>query len=189
LQSLYRNNLYRIELRCLIFNLGEQDVDIVKANIVDLHKSGAIVCVTTNGYIKSNGGAVMGRGNALAMATAYPQLPGNLAAHIKKNGCHVGPIMKGIISFPTKPIFGNYSQVLDKVRYMYKEKDLIPGYHCKSNLELIERSMIELNDFIEKFNLKEVYLPIPGVNNGELKFEDVEPILKKGSEKIIYCSL
>jgi len=166
-----------------------EEMDIIKANIIDLHRYGEIICVTTNGYIKKNGSAVMGRGNALAAATIYPTLPANLAAHIKKNGNVVGPIFKRIISFPVKPSFGNYDQVLDKVKYMYKQDQKIPGYHCKASLELIEQSMIQLIDFINKFNLEKVYLPVPGVNNGELKLEDVTPILEKGDKRIIYCSL
>ncbi len=164
-------------------------MNIIKANIIDLYKTGEIVCVTTNGFIKKNGQGVLGRGNALAMATAIPQLPANLAAHIKKNGNVVGPIFKRIISFPVKPSFGNYDQVLDKMKYMYKQDQKIPGYHCKASLELIEQSMIQLIDFINKFNLEKVYLPVPGVNNGELKLENVTPILEKGDKRIIYCSL
>ena len=164
-------------------------MNIIKANIVDLYKNGKIICVTTNGFIKKNGQGVLGKGNALAMATYYPKLPSNLAAHIKQNGHIVGAIGKGIISFPTKPISGNYDQVLDKMKNMYKADQVIPGYHCKSNIKLIEKSMNQLNEFIEKFNLEEVFLPLPGCSNGGLTFEEVKSILMKGCSKIIYCSL
>lgn len=164
-------------------------MNIIKADIVELHMLGKIVCVTTNGYIKKNNKGVLGRGNALAMATYYPTLPSNLAAHIKQNGHVVGAIGKRIITFPVKPISGNYEQVLDKVKYMYKPGQKIPGYHCKADLKLIEQSMNQLNEFIEKFHFIEVYLPLPGTSNGELSFNDVKPILEKGSSKIIYCSL
>ena len=164
-------------------------MNLIKADIVELHALGKIVCVTTNGYIKKSGSAVMGRGNALAMATIYPKLPSNLAAHIKQNGHIVGAIGKRIISFPVKPISGNYNQVLDKIKYMYKPDQVIPGFHCKADLKLIEQSMKQLNEFIEKYNLEEVFLPLPGCSNGELAFKDVKPTLEKGSSKIIYCSL
>ena len=164
-------------------------MNIIKANIVDLYKSGKIVCITTNGFIKKNGQGVLGRGNALAMAQAIPQLPINLGQHIKKNGNCVGPILRCVISFPVKPAAGDYSQVLDKVRYMYTPEQIIPGYHCKASLELIEKSLNQLNELIEKYNLKEVYLPLPGCSNGELKFEEVKSILEKGNNKIIYCTL
>lgn len=164
-------------------------MNLVKADIVDLHKRGKIVCVTTNGFINKSNRAVMGRGNALAMATYYPKLPSNLAAHIKQNGHIVGAIGKGIISFPTKPISGNYDQVLDKMKNMYKSDQVIPGYHCKSDLKLIEKSMDQLNEFIEKFNLEEVYLPLPGCSNGELSFKEVEPIIEKANMEIIFVHL
>lgn len=164
-------------------------MNIIKANIVDLYKSGKIVCITTNGFIKKNGQGVLGRGNALAMAQLIPQLPTFLADHIKKNGNIVGPIFKNIISFPVKPVSGNYNQALNKVKYLYVANSTIPGYHCKASLELIEKSLNQLNELIENHNLKEVYLPLPGCSNGELKFEEVKSILEKGSNKIIYCSL
>ncbi len=164
-------------------------MNIIKANIITLHENGKIICITTNGFIKKNNQGVLGRGNALAAATRYPTLPINLAIHIKQNGNVVGPIGKRIISFPVKPASGNYEQVLDKVRYMYKPGNQIPGYHCKADLKLIEQSLNQLGEFINKFNLEEVYLPLPGCNNGELEFKDVEPILETGDKRIIYCSL
>jgi hypothetical protein len=164
-------------------------MNIIKADIVDLHQNGKIVCVTTNGYIKKNGAAVMGRGNALAMAKEYPALPINLATHIMKNGNNLGPILKRVISFPVKPITGTFDQVLDKVKHMYKSNQNIPGFHCKADIEIIKRSLNQLNDFMIKFNLQEVFLPLPGCSNGELTLEQVQPILEKGNSKIIYCSL
>ena len=86
----------------------------------------------------------MGRGNALAMFQTIPQLPINLAIHIKRNGNVVGPIYKDVIAFPVKPAFGTYEQVLDKVHYMYKPGNQIPGYHCKAELKLIEQSLKQL---------------------------------------------
>lgn len=165
-------------------------MNIIKANIVDLWKQGKIVCVTTNGFVKKSGEAVMGRGNALAMAQAIPQLPGNLAAHIKKNGNNVGPIFNRVIAFPVKPVTGNYNQLLFHIQKRYKPTDSnIPGFWCKADLSIINNSMMQLNEFIDKFNLEKVYLPIPGVNNGQLKFEDVKSILEKGSNKITFVQL
>jgi len=65
----------------------------------------------------------------------------------------------------------------------------IPGFWCKADPSIIETSIDQLNDLITKFNLEKVYLPIPGVNNGQLKLEDIKPILKKASSRVIYCSL
>ena len=172
----------------LIFNFGG-NVKIIEANIVDLWKVGKTICVTTNGFIKKNNQGVMGAGNALAIAKEIPNLPSALGRHIRLRGNVVGYIHDRIISFPTKPQFGNYDQVIDKAKRIYKPGQKIPGYHCKSDLKLIEDGIERLNLIIEKQNLDEVYLPLPGVNNGQLSFEEVEPILKKGSEKIIFCKM
>jgi len=59
--------------------------------------------ITTNGNIKNNGEAVMGKGIALQAKERYPGLPSLLANHIKKCGnvISISPDYK-IITFPTK---------------------------------------------------------------------------------------
>jgi hypothetical protein len=164
---------------------------IIKSNVVELWKSGEIVCVTTNGFIKKNGQAVMGRGNALAMATAIPRLPMYLANHIKTHGHIVGPIYKKVISFPVKPIQGKYKDVLPHMRNKYKETDIVPGFFCKAEVGIIKKSVEELNRLIENNNnvIKTVYLPIPGINNGQLNFSDISEVLNKLHHKVILTYL
>jgi hypothetical protein len=166
-------------------------MNIIKANIIDLWKQGKIVCVTTNGFVKKDGSAVMGRGNALAMAQIIPDLPKLLGQFIKKYGNRVGFIyQRSVIAFPVKPITGDYNNLLTHIQKRYKSTDInIPGFWCKADVNIIETSMNQLNSLIKKFNLEEVYLPVPGVNNGQLKFTDVEPILMKGAKEIKICSL
>jgi hypothetical protein len=167
-------------------------MNIIKVNITNLWKQGKIVCVTTNGFVKRDGSAVMGRGNALAMAQTIPDLPKLLGQFIKKYGNRVGFIyQKSIIAFPVKPITGTIHNALPHItqKMKFKETDTIPGFWCKADLTIIETSMTQLNELIKKFNLKEVYLPVPGVNNGQLKFTEVESILMKGVEEIKICSL
>ena len=159
--------------------------------MVSLWKNGNVVCVTTNGFVKKSGEAVMGRGNALAMAQAIPELPKLLGSFIKKYTNRVGFIYnRSVINFPVKPSSGNYDDLLPYIQ-KYKPTDIIniPGFWCKADPSIIETSIDQLNDLITKFNLEKVYLPIPGVNNGQLKLEDIKPILKKASSKVIYCSL
>jgi len=165
-------------------------MNIIKANIVDLWRSGNIVCITTNGFIKKSGEGVLGRGNALAMAQIIPELPSALGRHIISHGNIVGLIYDRIIAFPVKPKTGKLKDVLNNtIASRYKSTDSIPGFWCKADLELIERSMNQLNLLIEIFNLEEVYLPIPGIHNGGLKFKDVEKILEGGCNKIVFVSL
>ena len=164
-------------------------INIQKQNIVDLWKSGKIVCVTTNGYIKKDGSSVMGRGNALAMANAVPNLSKKLGEHLRKYGNIVRFIENQIICFPVKPTFGKLENALDHIKGRYKQTDTIPGFWCKASLEIIKSSMQQLNNLIKDRKLTEVYLPIPGVSNGALTFKDVEPILELARNEIVFITL
>lgn len=166
-------------------------MNIIQANIVELWAQGNVVCVTTNGFVKKSGEAVMGRGNALAMAQAIPELPLLLGNFIKKYTNRVGFIYaKSVINFPVKPSYGNYNDLLTHIQKRHNRTDTkIPGFWCKAQPSIIEKSISQLNDLIIKFNLEKVYLPIPGVNNGQLKYQDIKPILEKVSDKVTYCVL
>jgi len=150
---------------------------IIKADIVYLWHRGYTVCVTTNGFVKKDGSAVMGRGNAKAMAEAVPELPVRLGSHIKKNGNNVGFIYDRIIAFPVKPVTGKYEQVLDKVKHLYAPGQVIPGFHCKADLEIIRRSALQLIALVRQ-NMLKVFLPLPGVGNGELRIDDIKEVLE-----------
>jgi len=169
----------------------ENEMKIIKANIVELWKQGKIVCITTNGYIKKSKEGVLGRGNALAMAKLILDLPKNLGQHLEKYGNIVGFIYERIIVFPVKPSYGNYEQTLDHIKPRFKPTDEnVPGFWCKADLGLIQRSMIQLSYLIKDNNLKEVYLPIPGVSNGGLDKDVVLKILEKITpEEVIFCYL
>lgn len=117
--------------------------------------------ITTNGFVKKNGEAVMGRGCALEAAKKYPSLPKVLGDHIKSNGNHVSWLYgcdRGELlwSFPVKH-----------------------NWYEKADLTLIERSARELyNEFNAKKSVKVVVLPRPGCGNGQLNWNDVRPILE-----------
>lgn len=165
-------------------------IDIATRNVVDLWRQGKIVCITTNGFVKKDGCGVLGRGNALAMAQALPVLPSLLGQFIKRYGHRVGFIFaRSVISFPVKPVSGSFQDALPHLAKRFKETDIIPGFWCKADLDIIETSMKQLNDLVEKFKINEVWLPIPGVNNGQLKFEDVLPILERSLPQIKICKL
>lgn len=122
---------------------------LIRGNIWD---SGAdAICITTNGIVKNNGQAVMGRGIALQAATRYPQLALNLAKAIRQNGNHVYRFEendRAIITFPTK----NH-------------------WRDSSSLDLIIQSARELVYISETFH--RIALPYPGCANGGLRITDV----------------
>lgn len=47
----------------------------VYGDIWEYHKQGYWIVITTNGFVKKNGCAVMGRGVAKQAVTKYPSLP------------------------------------------------------------------------------------------------------------------
>lgn len=127
-------------------------------------------CITTNGELKNNGRAVMGRGCALEAKEKYPDIDKILGDMIRVFGNHVhelgwaeegvGFFAEDVLSFPVKY---NWSDPAD--------------------IKLIERSANELFEFIE--DRQEAYdnkitcvIPRPGCGYGGLNWEDVKPVLE-----------
>jgi hypothetical protein len=122
------------------------------------------LCITTNGFVKNNGRAVMGRGCAKeAMIKFAPNLdlhfgqlirefgniPVILLSRDKKNG-------GSLVSFPVKH---NWWEVAD--------------------LELIKISAIALVRMATLLGWSKIVIPRPGCGNGKLDWKDVKPILEK----------
>ena len=129
-----------------------------------------VVCITTNGCVKSNGQAVMGKGIALQAATLMPSLPGDLGRdkRLKGNACHemgIYRFMRDGISIP-----------IQIVTFPTKE-----DWKDPSNLEIIERSCKELIDVLEDIieDINHIYLPAPGCGAGGLDWKQVSPILEE----------
>lgn len=123
------------------------------------HRNGTeAICITTNGIIKNNGRAVMGRGIALQADRLY-NLGGKLAEHLRRNGntaanlgCYNNVTM---LSFPTK----NH-------------------WRDDSDINLISQSAKQLVKLADELGLTEVYLPKPGCANGRLDWNDVKPVIE-----------
>jgi hypothetical protein len=137
------------------------------------HKFDAIV-ITTNGFVKKNGEAVMGRGIALIAARKYPEFPTRLGGILSEYGNIVWPFefnrwngeadyQELIFSFPVKPQFGRNGE---------------PGWRVKANIGLIKESASQLQAYANTIGLKKVLMPRPGCGNGGLKWEFVKPHLE-----------
>jgi len=163
-------------------------INIQTLDITQLWKQNKFVCVTTNGFIKKDKNAVMGRGNAFAMAKLIPELPKNLGIHLEKYGNNVGFIYDRVIAFPVKPIIGKWDDALDHIKKTHHQTDIIPGFWCKADIKIIEASINQLNQLIDFYKLKEVYCPVPGIKNGALNFADIKQILNKACDSIIFCT-
>ena len=114
--------------------------------------------VTTNGMIKKDGTAVMGRGIAKSVNDRYG-VSLKLAEHIKKHGntpCDLG-IYNGyhILSFPTKN-----------------------DWRDNSDIELIKQSAKHIVKIANDLCLERIYITKPGCANGHLDWEnEVKPAL------------
>ncbi len=111
-----------------------------------------IKVITTNGNIKKNGNAVLGKGIALQASRRFQDLAFRYANHIKINtlSCAYYPSYK-LILFPTKY---NYWQ--------------------NASLILIRKSMEETLKICKNNNIKKVIMPKVGCGNGLLYWNSVK---------------
>lgn len=122
------------------------------------------IVITTNGHIKKDGQAVMGRGCALEAKNRWPDISVLLGKRIRDGGNHVHFLLRidvplleiDILSFP--------------VKYCWYED---------ANLDLIRRSCKELLSKALASKYKNVILPRPGCGNGKLSWDIVKPILEE----------
>ena len=114
------------------------------------------ICLTTNGSIRRDGAAVMGRGVALQSRQRVVGIEHLLGACIKEFGLHTYFIDERYLAFPVK-------------HHWYERADLL----------LIQKSAWELNLITGKLHQKSIFvLPRPGCGNGGLSWDEVRPVLE-----------
>lgn len=156
------------------------------------HYDAPVVCITTNGFVKSNGYAVMGRGCAKQAADMWPALPATLGDRLRAYGNHVhwlgnvGSDFVGhlnLVSFPVKPTSSpcktDKSNVVAHMRKHFQPGQTVPGWACVAELSIIQRSCYELVQLVTTNAFHKVVLPRPGCGAGELNWNDVKPVLQK----------
>ena len=115
--------------------------------------------ITTNGTVKRDGTCVMGRGCAAEAKTRWPALPKMLGESIMEHGNVVASFYMAddtlLLSFP--------------VKHQWMEN---------ADPALIMRSAMQLADTVNDRSWKRIVMPRPGCGNGNLRWEDVEPILE-----------
>lgn len=132
------------------------------------------IVITTNGFVKNNGEAVMGKGIALEAKTRYPEFPKLLGNIIKQMGNNVwvfefdkwngeADYQENIIVFPVKPVVGPNGE---------------PGWRVKADINLIKKSVWQLRGYVNEIGWKKILMPRPGCGNGGLKWEDVKPVIE-----------
>lgn len=140
----------------------------MKELVADLWTCGGIHAITTNGFVKNNGDAVMGAGCAREAMIRYPGLPATLGRRLKKYGNHLFYFeANNLITFPVKDVWWR-----------------------EASVELIARSAIELDTWIQETDSKvTVYLPRPGCGNGKLTWNMVKPVIEPVlSDQVIVVS-
>lgn len=139
----------------------------VPGDIWDYYEQGHWIVITTNGNVKKNGAAVMGKGIALQAAERFPKLP-----------LELGRLMGRGSPFWVFP-FSEYRLFTFPTKYNWWEK---------SDVELIKRSVMRLkalsrffsiSPYPELNNVFPLYMTRPGCRNGGLDWKDVKPILER----------
>lgn len=140
--------------------------------------------ITTNGFVTSNGQAVLGRGVAKQAVDRFGEaLKTLLGDYLQRWGNHVHAFQPKpqhgrpywLITFPVKPELGPNGE---------------PGFKAKAELELISRSANELLMFTLGMLPDEgaIVMPKPGCGNGGLDWSDVAPVLSKELDQQIVFS-
>lgn len=132
----------------------------INGDIWDYYDKGKWIVITTNGTIKNNGDAVMGRGIALQAKNRFPELPKELGELLEAEGNRLFIYLKKRLF--TLPVKHNWWE--------------------KADLTLIERGIYELGEIYDDcpgMVSSDICLPRVGCGNGKLNWEDVKPILEK----------
>jgi hypothetical protein len=161
-----------------------------KGNIWDLAK-GHIVVITTNGFVKSNGECVMGKGIAAQAKEKYPGISSKIGSLIDTYNNRVFKLGKyepylNIWTMPVKPTRVKYeggkpeSLIVRHMISQFKIGDVIPGWACIADKNIIIESAKQIQEFALALPKETcVYLPRPGCGAGELLWSDIKPIIYK----------
>lgn len=152
------------------------------------------ICITTNGFTTKYGKAVMGRGIAKTFSELVPNLEMGLGKLIKDNGNKTQFICEYhntiLISIPSKPIsiVSDGTNIISYQQKNFEIGQVVPGFFAKSDLSIIEESLIELVELTK--DLDTIVVPLIGCGAGELSFnKDVRPLMEHYlDDRFIACS-
>jgi hypothetical protein len=122
---------------------------------------GHVVCITTNGTVKKNGRAVMGRGNAKQAKIMFPDVDELLGQYLRNHGNHAG-----ILALP--------DTLGDLLVFPVKHRWWEPA-----DLGMITSSVVWLKNEAQGHPETTYHLPRPGCGNGGRDWAtEVNPICK-----------
>ncbi len=112
--------------------------------------------VTTNGFVKTNGTCVMGRGTAKMAAELHPTLPAVLGDLILGHGNRPYMLPGNMMSLPVKHVWNEPADPM-----------------------LIRRSLQQASILLRLYEHDgPVFVPRPGCGNGQLKWEDMRDMVE-----------
>lgn len=151
-----------------------------KADLFEMiHEDGVdAICITTNGMWLTDGRAAMGGGCAGVCAKRWPETAWRLGKCLKnfltnvpfvigaldENGEYLEPTLKMIKEKKFKTLIFSYPTI----------DDLMTG----AKIDLIKKSAQELKALVDRFELKGVVVPRPGVGIGGLSWGDVKTVIE-----------
>lgn len=150
------------------------------------------ICITTNGFVKKDGCAVMGKGCALEAKQLFRGIDQSLGRAIYDKG-NVTQIIRrvprkddflDIVSFPVKAILmkikdeNDLYKVLPNHRHKFPIGRTVPGFLLKADIGLIRTSLKQLTSLADEHEWKSVVLPRPGCGYGGLNWEQVKAELE-----------
>lgn len=133
----------------------------LKGDIFQLFETGQYdgICITTNGMIKNDGTAVMGRGIAKIAKEKYNGIERRLAQKLKESGNKLYQLGKtehgAVISYPTKH-----------------------NWQDKSDIRLIIQSARQLIELCDRKEYSKILTTRFGCGNGWLQWHEVKPFIE-----------
>lgn len=138
-------------------------------NMFDHLEECDVLLVTTNSYIKKDGSLVMGRGAALEIQNYFNDVPQNLGKLILGNWQYIY----------TEGTYGLVFYVDSHVNIEIGAFQVKHHFRHRADLSLIQESTDQLKVVSESSPQETFFLNYPGIGNGGLTREEVEPIVSE----------
>jgi hypothetical protein len=142
-----------------------------------LEKSVDAICITTNGQYTLDGRAAMGGGCAGVCAKRWPETAVRLGKCLKNFGTNVPHIIGSLNAD------GDYMEPNLRIVKERKFKCLIYSFPTidnlidGANLDLIIQSAKLMKEQADKYGLRNIIVPRPGVGIGGLNWADVKTVI------------
>ena len=140
--------------------------------------------ITTNGFVKSNGDAVMGRGIAKQISDHLSWVPGKLGELIRLHrniphllGHHADI---ALVSYPVKPhsVIFTGDNIVEHAKAQFNVGDRVPGFYAKADPALIVKSAHALVVMADAYpSWQTILVPRFGCGAGELSWLDIKPLV------------